>query len=213
VLVAFLESGAAVQQSRGRLTIDPSRFRSLGEFSRFARLTGAVGSVNSFRRAIQPGLDDVRDALAGRGLAPSREQSQALTRGHWLIFAVPLVLGLTKCVVGAERGRPIGILITLLLFTGAVAFNLASRPPFRTRAGWEAVKNALSGQARAARAPEDGEMALAFALSGAAVLAGRPYAPLLRANGGSGCGGSACGGGDGGGGGGCGGCSGGGGGC
>jgi len=214
VLVAFLESGAAIQQRRGRLAIDPARLRFLGEFFRFARLTDAAVSVSSFRRLIQPGLDEVRDALASRGLAPSREQTLRLTRTTCMIFAMPLVLGLMKCMVGVERGRPIGFLITLLLFTGAVAFGLASRPPFRTRAGWEAVKKARQGQARAARAPEDSEMVLAFALSGAAVLAGRPYAPLLQSNGGTGCGGSGCSGGDGGGGGGgCGGCGGGGGGC
>ena len=109
-------------------------------------------------------------------------------------------------VVGLERGRPVGILFFLLLVTAAIMVVSAGNLPFRTRAGRTAAANARRLQARAARAPEESELVLAFALSGVAVLAGRPYAPLLVPSGGSGCGGSGCGGG-GGGGSGCGGCS------
>ena len=190
VLVAFLECGAAYLTSRrGHLSVGAMRADLPAGFRRFAGLVHAANSVASFRRAIRPALEDVRDTLFQRGLAPSGE---AIARLHWstlMIFAVPLFLGSLKVVVGVERERPVGILVGLLIFTAVIMVGLASNPPFRTRAGHAAARDARQLQARAARAPLEGEVILAFALSGAAVLAGRPYAPLLAAAGGSGCGG------------------------
>jgi uncharacterized protein (TIGR04222 family) len=210
VLVAFLESGAAEQAARrGRLTIDMKRGSLPVWFLRFAGLANPAQSVTAFRRAIQPALEEVRDTLVQRGLAPSREVIARLGWYSWMIFAIPLILGSLKLVVGLERGRPVGILIFLLLVTAAIALVLTGNPPFRTRAGRAAAADAFRLQARAARAPEESEVVLAFALSGAAILAGRPYARLLVPGGGSGggdpsgCGGSGCGSGGGG----CGGCS------
>jgi uncharacterized protein (TIGR04222 family) len=148
----------------------------------------------------------VRDGLIQRSLSPSRGAIARLGWYSWVIFAIPLILGSLKLVVGLERDRPVGILFFLLLLTTAIALDMTGRPPFRTRAGRAAAADARQRRARAARAPEESEMVLAFALSGAAVLAGRPYGALLVPGGGSrggdvsGCGGS-------GGGGGCGGCS------
>jgi uncharacterized protein (TIGR04222 family) len=203
VLVAFLESGAADQAGRrGRLTIDLKRGSLPAWFLRFAVLANSAQSVTAFRRAIKPALEDVRDTLVQRGLAPSRDAITRLPWYSWVIFTIPLILGSLKLVVGLERGRPVGILFFLLLFTAAIALIMTGSPPLRTRAGRAAAAEALQLRARAARAPEDNEVVLAFALSGAAVLAGRPYASLLVPGGGSGGGdASGCGGGgDGGGG-------------
>jgi uncharacterized protein (TIGR04222 family) len=216
VLVAFLECGVADQVGRrGRLSIDVTRGIDLtrgplpDRFRRFTGLTNGAGSVTAFRRAIRPALEEVRNSLIQQGLAPAREVTAQLGRHTWMIFAIPLILGSAKCVVGLERGRPVGILFFLLLCTLAIALYLSANPPFRTQAGRTVAADALRLRSRAARAPQDSEVTLAFALSGAAVLAGRPYARLLVQGGGSGCGGgTGCGGGgDGGGGGGCGGCS------
>jgi hypothetical protein len=143
-------------------------------FLRFAGLANAVQSVAAFRRAIQPALEEVRDTLVQRGLAPSREVIAQLGRNTCMIFAIPLILGSIKMVVGLERGRPVGILFFLLLFTAASMLVSAGISPFRTRAGRAAAADARRVQARAARAPEDSELVLAFALSGVAV---RPAAP------------------------------------
>jgi uncharacterized protein (TIGR04222 family) len=212
VLVAFLESGSAKLEGR-QFEVDMSGGSLPSGFLRFAGYVSASQSVADFRRAIQPGLDEISDTLAARGLVPSRAQLGRLDARTKAIFAVPLALGLLKCIVGMSRDRPIGILIVLLFITFGIALWLVRHKPFVTQAGETAAADAQQGMARAARAPEENEMVLAFALSGAAVLAGRSYAPLLRPSAGSasGCGGSGCGGGDGGGGGGCGGCSGGGG--
>jgi uncharacterized protein (TIGR04222 family) len=209
VLVGFLECGVAEHSGRrGRLSVDLKRGTLPAGFLRFAAAAELAHSLTEFRRAIHPALEEVRDSLVQRGLAPSREAIADLRRQTWMIFAVPLMLGLLKLVVGVERGRPVGFLLVLLLFTAVAAIILTSNLPFRTRAGRAAAEAALRLRARAARAPEEGEMILAFALSGAAVLVGRPYAPLLASSGGDGGGCSGGGSGCGGGGGGCGGCSG-----
>jgi uncharacterized protein (TIGR04222 family) len=190
VLVAFLECGAANHEGRrGRLTIDETRASLPAGFLRFAGLATATRSVTAFRRAIQPALDEIQDALVQLGFAPSRETIARLVGRTWLIFAIPLALGSLKVVVGLERGRPVGILLVLLLFTAAIALLLNASPPFRTRAGRDAAADARRLRARAARASEGSEVILAFALSGVAVLAGRPYAQLLAPGGGSGSGG------------------------
>lgn len=208
VLVAFLESGVANQLGlRGQLSINTAQGTLPPGLRRIAGQVDNAGSVAAFRRAIRPGLEQVRDSLIQRGLAPTREAIAQLGRPTWLVFAIPMILGSLKFVVGLERGRPVGFLFLLLICTLAIAIYLTRNPPFRTRAGRAVASDARRRQSRAARAPEDSEMVLAFALSGAAVLAGRPYATLLTPGSGSGWGGAA--GGDGGGGGGCGGCSGG----
>jgi uncharacterized protein (TIGR04222 family) len=206
VLVAFLESGVANQFGlKGQLSINMAQGTVPSGLRRFAELANNAGSVNAFRRAIQPGLEEVRDSLIQRGLVPALEMITQLGIRTWLIFVIPLILGSLKCVVGLERGRPVGFLFFLLLCTLGFAIYLTRNPPFRTRAGRAVASDARLVRSRAARAPEDGEMVLALALSGAAVLAGRPYAPLLATGSDSGCGGGSSG--DGGGGGGCGGCS------
>jgi uncharacterized protein (TIGR04222 family) len=208
VLVAFLESGAAIQGRRGRLTIDLSHALP-ARFARFTHSMSGVGSVAAFRRAIKSALDDVGTALSARGLIPDPAAVVWLQRRTWLLLLIPLSLGAAKCWIGEARGKPIGFLVLLLVLTLAIGLLLSAFAPYRTRAGRKAAREELRRRARAARAPQGAEMVLAFALSGAAVLAGRPYADLLRTNGGSGCSGSGCSGGDGGGGG-CGGCGGGG---
>jgi uncharacterized protein (TIGR04222 family) len=208
VLVAFLESGSAKLEG-SKFEVNPAGGSPPSGFLRFAGYVTAARSVADFRRAIQPGLDQVHDRLAARGLVPSRAQLARLDARTMAIFAVPLALGVLKCIVGVNRDRPVGILVVLLIVTFGIALALVRNKPFRTQAGETAGADAQRGMARAARAPEENEVVLAFALSGAAVLAGRPYAPLLRPSAGSasGCAGSGCGGGGGG----CGGCSGGGG--
>jgi hypothetical protein len=97
--------------------------------------------------------------------------------------------------------------LTFLVFALAlVSFIIATAGPARTSAGTRALRRAKRQNPRAARAPVGDEIMLAFALTGAAVLAGRPYRPFFltpsdTGGGSGGCGGSGCGGG------GCGGCS------
>jgi uncharacterized protein (TIGR04222 family) len=74
VLVAFLESGVADQFGlRGQLSIDMAQGTVPSGLRRFGEPANNPRSVTAFRRAIQPGLEEVRDNLVQRGLAPARE--------------------------------------------------------------------------------------------------------------------------------------------
>jgi uncharacterized protein (TIGR04222 family) len=125
-----------------------------------------------------------------------------------VVLALPIVLGLAKIMVGSSRGKPGGNLEFLVLLTAAFGFFCLIRQPTRTRRGREALERASDEGSRAFRAPQASELALSFAVSGAAVLTGTQFEafgnmvrPRIE---GGGCGSVGDGGGDGGcGGGGC----------
>jgi uncharacterized protein (TIGR04222 family) len=161
----------------------------------------------------------VEESLATRGLVLTQGRSWQV---GFVTASVPALVGLfgwAKIQVGVSRGRPVGdlVVLTILAFGLALAF-LMSRPQ-RSIAGDEALRAYKATNARAMRAPMDGEIALAVALAGTTVLLGTPFADYARfassgsgGDGGGDSGGGDSGGGDGGGGdgggGGCGGCSG-----
>ena len=198
----------------GAVRLDPKRpkisFETTSEPlpQELAGLRGSFAGVTTramFHKAVMPQLQTIKAGLGRRRLTPSAEEAQRLSRYTLGVLAVPIMIGIAKIIVGLSRDRPVGILTVLVLGTMVLAIVLAARPPLRTRAGTAALDEHRDRHARAARAPLEGELPLAFALTGAAVLAGTALAPLarqIRADG-SGCGGD----GGGGGGGGCGGCS------
>ena len=159
---------------------------------------------------LQHKVAGVHDALVGRGLVPSEQRCRRLRLTVLVILSPILLLGLVKLDVGLSRDRPVGYLWILLFFLIVAGLAIASRPR-RTLRGDAALARCREQAARAARAPVPGELAIAFALGGAAVLAGTaaaPYGLLLRKLDDGGDGGSGGCGTDGGGcGGGCGGCS------
>lgn len=123
-------------------------------------------------------------------------------------YLMLLAFGTIKWEVGTLRDRPVGNLTGLLVLTAVFALARLLAVNRRTRAGDAALAEARSRADRLRRAPTPGEVDLAVALFGTAVLAGSPWAAFhqLRsahcgASGGSD--GSGCGGG-----GGCGGCGG-----
>ncbi len=206
-LVGLLEAGAAVPDRKRRLLrFDPS-VPVARELQPFRNVSGGETERTAFQTEFSPRWTRLHLELAERGLVPSdAEVAQFRWRGGLLLCA-PLLLGICKVLVGASRDRPVGILVLLLLLTCIFGAMLLTRPPHRNRAGEAAIASARKAHARAARAPLPEEMALAFALSGAAVLAGRDYRWALSSGSSSSSegGSSSDGGGDGGGG--CGGCS------
>ena len=221
VLVTFFTLGiATMRPAGGGFEIGPSRKGLPGEMRAFH--DAPLGSMDRrrFRAAIGRGLDAVEAGMVRHGLIPRPEDARHARRVTWLLLLIPLALGAAKIVVGAGRGRPVGFLVALEVATLLLGWFLATHMPARTAAGQAAARASLKRHARAARAPQAHEQALAFALLGGAALAGLPFAQFVapaRASdggGGGGCGGSGgdSGGGDSGGGGGCGGCGGGGGG-
>lgn len=113
-----------------------------------------------------------------------------LNRLRWLSIAplaALLLLGLYRERAGAALGEPTGYLVILMVVTLALAIwrFFASDP--RTRAGLAAIAEERARAARAARAPQPDEVALAVALFGTGVLVGTPWEPLhaLRQHSGS----------------------------
>lgn len=210
ILVGFLAAGAAVMNVLGKskspeIRVDARSARLPPPLERFRSAVFGLVTRKQFRDAIAPQADDLRRDLVARGLAPSLSDIANYRRLVFMLVAIPLMIGGLKIWVGLDRGRPVGFLIFLVVVTAMLAIGAISNAPFSTRAGLAAVRKSRQQHARAARAPLGPEIALAFALTGAAVLTGTPYAAFGKqvSDSGGGCGG----GGDGGGGGGCGGCS------
>ena len=171
-------------------------------------------SRSTFQKRVQAQLAAIGSQLAERGLVLSRENVINVRMEHVLVFGALTAFAVMKMMVGVGRGKPIGFLVMLAMVTLVIGLVRVVQDLYRTRAGDRELGKYRSGNARAARAPVPSELALAFALSGAAVLVGTPYAAYaaqIRSAGGgsSGCsGGGSDGGGGCSGGGGCGGCGG-----
>ncbi len=169
------------------------------------------GASESGRSAFHDGFADravrIRAGLARRGLVPSEQEAARFQRSAVVWLCAPLALGILKVAVGLSRDRPVGFLLIGLVVTGVFGWSLIARPPSRNRAGTAVLAWIRERHARAIRAPLPHEVALAFALTGNAALAGAEYASFFsQAASGDGSTSSSDGGSDGGGG--CGGCSG-----
>ena len=215
-LLGLLAAGGATLDPKHNLRILSPPDTLPSWLDGFRRSAPGVTSPQQFLAASKPAISAIRSGLAMQGLAPTPVQQATRTGRALCILLLPLLLGVAKVMVGQARHRPTGILTLLLVVTGVVGLFILAKPSHRTRAGLAALQRNREHHARAARAPLDHELPLAFALTGAAVLAGTEFAglgPRMRAaetgsnsGGDSGCTGDS--GGDGGGSG-CGGCSGG----
>lgn len=206
-LVGLLEAGAAIpDRRRGVVRFDPA-VPLAPELMPFRHASGREVGRAGFRTEFTPRWQRIEAELARHGLVPGdAEIARFRMRGAFLL-AVPLLLGVAKVIVGQSRHRPTGILELLLLVTAVLGALLLAWRPHRNRNGAAVLAAARRTHARAARAPLPEEIALAFALTGPAVLAGRDYRWFMASSGTSSDGGSGSdSGGDGGSG--CGGCSG-----
>ena len=200
-LVGLFQAGAAVLE-KGVVRFDTS----VPVPPAFAQFRHASGNRANCHAAFEGRCERIRVELARRGLVPDDDRLRSFRRGAWCILAAPLTLGMAKAVVGANRDKPIGILLVLMLLTALLGSVAVMRRPSRSAAGSAALARIRLEQSRAARAPRPAEVALAFALTGTAeVIADDQYRAFLRRTGGDG-GGDSGSGSDGGGG--CGGCSG-----
>ncbi|MDE8650336.1 TIGR04222 domain-containing membrane protein [Novosphingobium album (ex Liu et al. 2023)] len=211
------ESAVARLLSARALVVDGQRFAmnrtavARSEVERaILRLPDRSG-WNQVRRAIAPEAARIRDRLVRSGLlkdAAARLRTRAVQTAP---YAVLVVIGLAKIEVGLARGKPVGILVSLVIVTAFLGVIRWFTLDARTSAGARAIKGMALEYDRMRRAPVREETGMAVALFGTTVLAGSPMADFhaLRAPGSSSgdSGGSGC---SGGGGGGCGGCGGGG---
>ncbi len=153
-----------------------------------AALDAPVATARIARRFAAP-LDAVQAGLAARGLAP--DASQAASAGRWSIAPLLLLAGFgaVRIDIGLERGRPVGILVAFVAATLLAALLLSFARPTRTLAGRAALRDWRRRHDRLLRAPQDRELALAFAIGGATVLAGTGLAPFAAWRGLTGTGG------------------------
>lgn len=218
VILGFLDAKAArfnqanaLGHSRGRpeLVIDDRGVPLAPPFEPYRGLVRGEVSHKTFVGVLGPRLDGVASKLAGRGLVPSGETLARIRRLVLFAFGSVVALGLLKVVVGLARDKPVGFLVLLIVFTLVIGAMILFRQEGRTQFGDETLAAYREQHSRAASSPRESELLFAFALTGAAVLAGTHLAEYQRlhsrSDGGSGC---SSGGGDGGGGG-CGGCGGG----
>lgn len=178
--------------------------------------------------SVKSTANEIESSLQKRGLQPPTGIYAVCSRSVPFLVTVALgVLGMTKLIVGLDRGRPVGYLAMLLVVTGILAMLFHHRP--RTTRPVRIWMQKLRRQKNSLRRISDSDnvpshdVALAAALFGAGVLSGTACQPLQtawqrnqKAGGAGGCGAVGCGGADagggagcGGGGGGCGGCGGG----
>lgn len=208
-VVARLLAQRAIELVAGKLTVrSPVEGRTKAELavlrlSSPAPWTAVNGALHAPALAIRARLEE-------RGLLIGNADAAQLRLFQTMPYALLLFFGALKVAVGMSRGKPVAILVVLLIMTAVamlVRYGLIDR---RTRAGVTAVTEAQEREQRLKGAHVCEETGMAVALFGTSVLVGSDLWDFhkMRAAATSGDGGSSDGGGGcGGGGGGCGGCS------
>jgi uncharacterized protein (TIGR04222 family) len=214
LIVWLLQVGAAGIDEKGRkITIETSEAALPADMSMITPWFDGECTREEIRWRASDILQRLRTRLAAGGLVATSER---IARFRWIAacaLGAVIVFGLMKLQVGIGRGRPVGILVAFLIATVPVGILGMAGLGHPTLAGQAALRESRDRHARASRAPQRHELALAFAIAGPAVLIGTPFEAFGKriSNGSPGCGTGCSGGGDGGGhgGNGCGGCSGG----
>ena len=206
---------------------DPSKpLENDVEFAVYCAMPGSgEANVKDVRKVLRPSMDQLRDRLVEKGLVVSSGQYAGLLLVAALPFVALLVTGVTKLIVGLDRGAPVDFLIMSLFVTFMVTIVRLAMIRRRTADGeamWRRFKPLERAMKEKLKHPYEQQDPLTVPL--AVALVGVPgmnwpgyhdlHTALQRSNNassggcGSGCGSSGCGGG-GCGGGGCGGCGGG----
>jgi len=197
-MVSLLNARAASIEKSKRFVVHASNTTPLpDEILPFRPSVSGRSTRAQFHRSIRKQLEPIHERLVQRGLVPGPSDCMTIRLVSLFAILIPVLLGLAKILAGLSRGRPVGILFALVVFTVVLGAIYLIDQQHRTRSGNAALKRAKSAFARAARAPLESEIPLAFAVSGAVVLAGTPYqtfTKLMPANGRCGGGGGGCGG-------------------
>jgi uncharacterized protein (TIGR04222 family) len=193
--VASLIAGgkATWNRKRRKLVVESAhtiRDYPLDEIARAAQTNGTLPRII---KSVNPRLDRIRRALLDRRLLLDGGQRWLFGLYCALPFAAITALGVTKTAIGIARGRPVGFLVFLTIILAVATLMLLAYRPERSRAGDKVLAELNQRHAHARRAPRDGDIGLAVALAGTAVLAGTAYADFhqsrdtLSSTTGSGC--------------------------
>jgi len=211
IMVGLMTAGAATYDAKERLfSFQPAQTALPKELEPVAAQLGGWGSRQGVTSALHYAVEEIRDRLVRRGLVLRPERQNLVILISLALIVLLLLIGVAKIGVGLDRHHPVGVL-EVMVFAELIAGIIVARSgPIATAAGNKALSDSQLRYARLARAPLAPETALAFAIAGAAVLVGTPFAAFgqsIRSQG-DGSGGGCGGGGGGGCGGGCGGCGG-----
>ena len=127
--------------------------------------------------------------MINSGLLVTNEERANLRFWATLPYAMLIVFGATKWIIGDMRDRPIGFLSALLAVTALFAIVRWFKVDRRTEAGLDVVADIRDRSDRLRRAPTNAEIGLAVALFGTTVLVGSGFAEfhtLRRASSGGG---------------------------
>jgi uncharacterized protein (TIGR04222 family) len=152
----------------------------------------------------------IEERLVASGLLIDGSTGWQMRFWQTLPYLLLIGFGAIKLDIGISRDRPVGFLTIFLVVTAVFALIRFLALDRRTRAAIEALSDARARSERLQRAPTPGEMDMAVALFGTAVLVGSGWAGFhqLRSassgsdggssssdgGGSSGCGGGGCGG-------------------
>ena len=209
IMVGLMTAGAATYEAKARLfSFHPAQTALPKELEPICAQLGGGGTRKGVTSALSYAIEEIRGRLVRRGLLLRPDRQRLVISISLGLVVLLLLAGVAKISIGIDRHRPVGFL-TFMVFAELIAgIVLARSGPIATAAGDKALSDSQLRYARLARAPLGPEMALAFAIAGAAVLVGTPFAAfgqtIRSQDNGGGCGG----GGGGGCGGGCGGCGG-----
>ncbi len=155
--------------------------------------------IAEVREKIAPSLVAAEARLASLGLRPKNHAAALAPAGLWALLAL---FGAAKIAVGLSRGRPVGILAALVIFTPLIALGLAANAPARSRLGDAvlAVLRRRNDGLRSADGTTPADVGLSVALFSTAVLSSTALAqvflalqpPSSRGGGSSGCSSSSC---------------------
>jgi uncharacterized protein (TIGR04222 family) len=183
-----------------------------------ARASASGQRVRDIVKILQSYTTRLHESLQQRGLMLDSAQRQMAGLWGALPYLALTVFGIAKIQIGIARERPVFFLVLLVIVSGIATLVAWLRRPQRSTAGEALLRSLNQRHAHARRAPRDGDIGLAVALGGTAILAGTAFAsyhdyraPQSSSSSDSGCSSSdsGCSSGDSGGGG-CGGCGGGG---
>ncbi len=200
VLVGLFEARAILRGENAPLSLAGVDAAVPGPLRGYCPQMPSSVTLESLRPLVQRRERLMRAELAELGFVPKQDPIDTFKAAATFAMFIPIILGIAKIVIGSHRGHPVGILVVLVVLTWVIGLPMVLKSPYRTQAGTAALARLRRERGRAARAPVAGEVMFAFALTGAAVLAGRSYHGFFipkRGGGGDfgGCGGGGCGGG------------------
>ncbi len=172
-----LGNGALEFDSSGR-KVRRVRDSAAAERSELHGMLGRALSPNDLIKRLAPMATQVAAELSRRGMVLSGDECWRLRATSALPLLGWVGFGITKIAVGVERDKPVAFLVILCVICTIIAVVLLLAKPRLTSAGRQQLAALRKRNARLARAPrvDHGELGLAVALGGTAVLSGTAYA-------------------------------------